>query len=167
MLRKILAVCLMCCAVVALLPVPVGAISDAQKDTIVTYCDAIRKDLETIRHNDSRARVYLGRYYETIFTKFIIPLNVRLVENNLSTNKLIDNQNNYKKTRENFIIDFIEYQKKLDSLVETDCKNHADEFYNKLVSVRQKREIVEKDVQKMKALITEHVSLVEGVKGSL
>ena len=166
MLRKILVVCLICCAVV-FMPRSVSAISDAQKDTIVTHCDAIRKDLETIRHNDSRARVYLGRYYETIFTKFIIPLNVRLVENNLSTNKLIDNQNNYNKTRENFIIDFIEYQKKLDSLVETDCKNRAEDFYNKLVSVRQKREIVEKDVQKMKALITEHVSLVEGVKGSL
>ena len=155
------------CLVMSLVAVPVGAISDVQKDTIVTHCDAIRKDLETVRHNDSSTRVYLGRYYETIFTSFIVPLNMRLVENNLSTNKLIDNQNNYRKTRENFIIDFIEYQKKLDSLVEIDCRNHAEEFYTKLVSVRQKREIEEKDVKKMKTLITEHVSLVEGVRSAL
>ena len=76
------------------LALPVGAISESQKTVIVDNCDKIKETLTTVQHQDSRTRVYLGRYYETILTNFITPLNLRLVENNISDPKLLDNQTN-------------------------------------------------------------------------
>ena len=146
---------------------PTLAISKVQEDAIVGHCDAIHEDLKNLQHADSRIRVYLGRDYETILSKYIVPLNMRLVENNLLTNQLIDNRTNYEKTRLNFTIDYVEYQKGLEDLVVADCKKDAKGFYDKLVKVRQKRDIVSKDVVKMRKLMTEHVGLVRDVEESL
>lgn len=146
--------------VTTLMPVSVMAISETQEINIVSKCDTIKDNLRTVQHSDSRTRVYLGRYYETILTKFITPLNVRLVENNLFDNKLIDNQESFTKARNSFIADFIEYQKGLDDLIATDCKTEPEKFYNKLEMVRNKRRIVADDTRKMGSLATMQLDLV-------
>ena len=150
-------------------PVNVGAaeLSDKQKDSIVEHCDTIKENLKSLQHRDSRARVYLGRYYEIILNKFITPLNMRLVENNLVDNKLMDNQNNFSKMRTNFIIDYVEYQKTLEDLVATDCKNEPTKFYERLENVRLKRGVVSKDVSKLRKLAGEQMDLVDALKGTL
>lgn len=142
-------------------------ISDEQKNAIVDRCDSIKDVLKTVQHNDSRTRVYLGRYYETILNKFITPLNVRLVENNLSNNDLIDNQNNFANARTNFIIDYIEYQKVLENLVAIDCKVEPVRFYEKLEEARFKRSVVSEDVNKLAELANDQVNLVVALRGKL
>lgn len=142
-------------------------ISDERETAIINKCDSIKETLKKVQHDDSKARVYLGRYYETILNKFITPLNVRLVDNNLSDNNLIDNQNNFVNTRTNFIIDYIEYQKALESLVAMDCKTEPEKFYTKLDSVRLKRKVVSEDAIKLKTLAEEQVNLVNILKGTL
>ena len=77
------------------LPLRVGAISDMQKNTIFSQCEKIKDNLKNVQKADAKARVYLGSYYEAILIKFITPLNVRLVENNLSTADFVENQNNF------------------------------------------------------------------------
>lgn len=155
------------CFALSLLSVPVSAISDAQKSAIVDHCAAIQSDLKNLQHIDSRTRVYLGRYYESILTSFITPLNVRLVENTLSNDNLINNQNSFAKTRTNFIIDYIEYQKTLESLVGVDCKTEPERFYRKLTDVRKRRQIVADDATKMHDLMLKQVNLVEKLKEKL
>lgn len=150
-----------------IVPESVSAITETQKDAIAGRCEAIKEDLKNLQHADSRTRVYLGRYYETILNKFIVPMNMRLVENNLSTDKLIENRTDYEKTRTNFMIDYIEYQKVLEDLVATDCKKDVGAFYTKLVKTRQWREIVSKDVMKMRELMAGHVGLIEVVRKKL
>lgn len=142
----------------------VSAISEAQKNAIVENCATIREDLKTLQHNDSRARVYLGRYYETILNRFIIPLNMRLVENNLQSDKLASSQSDFTKLKNNFTIDYIEYQKGLEELVGVNCKNEPERFYRKLGVVREKRQVVAEDVAKMQRLMLAQVSLVEWLK---
>ena len=115
----------------------VMAITEAQSEAIVEHCATIKDDLKKVQKEDARVRVYLGGYYETILSKFITPLNVRLVENNLSSAGLVENQNDFAASR------------------------------NKLVTVRQKRKTMVQDVLKMRSLISEHVKLVEGLKGKL
>ena len=66
------------------------------------------------------------------------------MENNLSTTAFINNQNSYVTIRQNFVIDFIEYQKALENLVAMDCKTEPVEFYEKLESVRGKRKMVKR-----------------------
>ena len=167
MFRKNLAIFVVCFSVVVLMSVPVGAISEGQKNAIIDNCVKIRDDLKTLQHNDSRARVYLGRYYETILTKFIMPLNVRLTENMLSSDSFVNNQNDFAKTRTNFVVDFVEYQKRLESLVGIDCRTEPEKFYSELKKVRTWRETVAEDVVKLRKLVGEQMKLVDGLKEKL
>lgn len=147
--------------------VPVLAISETQEVAIRERCDAIKDDLKVLQRSDSRARVYLGRYYETILSKFVTSLNVRLVENNLSNTSFINNQNDFSKTKTNFTIDYIEYQKELEKLTGIDCRSVPGEFYNQLVVVREKRAVVADDVIKLRNLAIKHVDLVTTLKEGL
>ena len=149
------------------LVLPAGAVSEGQKTAISENCDKIKETLRTVQHQDSRTRVYLGRHYETVLSKYITPLNVRLVENTMINSGLMDNQDSFSRTRNSFIIDFIEYQKGLEDLVATDCKTEPENFYNKLVKVRERRNVVESDTVVLKELIMTQLNLVKGLREQL
>lgn len=139
-------------------------LTDAQINTIVDHCDTIKDSLKSLQRVDSRTRVYLGRYYETILTNFITPLNLRLVENNISNTALLENQTNFANKRNSFVSDFIVYQQALEELVHVNCKSEPVKFYEKLLVAREKRKIVNKDVSKLRAMTDDQVKLVEGLK---
>ena len=139
-------------------------VSDTQKNIIMDHCDTMKDNLKSLQKVDSRTRVYLGRYYETILTNFITPLNLRLVENNISNTKLLDNQTNFAAKRNNFVSDFIVYQQALEELINVNCKAEPTRFYEKLLSAREKRKTVNKDVSKLKAMTDEQKKLVEELK---
>ena len=156
--------------IILMLICPVVVVNAESKTGVAmapSSCETIRSSLKMLQKTDARARVYLGSYYETILTKFITPLNVRLVENNLSNADFVENQNSFVETRRVFSNDFISYQKGLEELVGMNCKDEPDLFYNKLVVVRQKRKIMEQDVLKMREIIAQHVKLVNALKGKL
>lgn len=146
--------------VVSLIALPVSAIAKNQEEAISDHCESIRNSLKTIQKNDAKARVHLGGRYETILSKFLVPLNVRLVENNLPSADLVENQNDFTNTKTVFTSDYIEYQQYLEELVAMDCKNQPAEFYEKLVKVRQKRKTMEQDVMKLRTLITKQINAV-------
>ena len=145
----------------------VGAISGVQSSAIRDHCNTIKDGLKSVQKQDARTRVYLGGYYETILSKYMIPLNVRLVENSLAEVALTENQNNFATTKKAFNDDYISYQQGLEELVLMDCKTEPEKFYEKLVSVRGKRKTVNKDVLKLKELMEKHVKLVEGLKAKV
>ena len=142
-------------------------ITNEQRSVIMDHCDTIKDNLKSLQRTDSRARVYLGRYYETILTNFITPLNLRLVENNISNTKLLENQTNFVAKRTDFTNDYIIYQQALEELVNVDCKAEPEKFYEKLLVAREKRKIVNKDVSKLRAFTSEQQKLVEGLKNGL
>lgn len=143
------------------------AFSKTQEAAIVDHCEAIKDDLRKVQKSDARARVYLGGKYETILNKFVMPLNVRLVENNLSKTGLIESQNTIANMKAKFSEDYVDYQQRLEELVMMDCKSEPEEFYNKLGRVRQKRKAVEQDMQKIASALEKYVALVKELKGSL
>lgn len=139
-----------------------------EKLTIISkHCDAIKSSLKIVQKNDARTRVYLGAYYEKILTKYITALNLKLVESNISDVGLIENQNNFVKTKQAFNDDFISYQKGLEELVLIDCKNEPKKFYEELVKVRKKQSVMTKDMKKLSDLITEQKNLVSKLKEKL
>ena len=140
-----------------------SSISDEQKNTIKDHCDTIKETLKSVQRTDARARMYLGRYFETVLSNFMIPLNVRLIENSIANNKLTDNQTNFAARRDRFNNDFISYQQALEELVNIDCKAEPQRFYDKLVVARDKRKIVNRDVTKLKELTNEQVKQVEAL----
>ena len=148
----------------------VSALTDNQKTAISDNCGQIKTILHNIQHEDSRARVYLGGSYETIRSKFMVPLNHRLVDNGISDVKLtelVSNQAAYAAAQTNFKDDFIEYQKNLEELINVDCKNSPDDFYQKLTTVREKRHAMVQDIAKLSELIEKHLTLVTELKGNL
>lgn len=153
--------------VMSLAVVSVKAISEPQEKAIVDHCKTIRSSLKDTQRADSRTRVYLGEYYDKILTDFVTPLNMRLVENNLSTAELVENQNKIADTKTLFNNDFVSYQQDLEELVLMDCADDPAGFYDKLVKVRQKRKIVEQDTLRMRSLISTHVKLANQLKGKL
>lgn len=146
---------------------PVSALSETQKSTVVDNCETIRDNLKLVQKQDARARVYLGGYYEAILSKYIIPLNVRLVENSLADVDLMENQNEFSVAKKAFSDDYVSYQQGLEELVLLDCKTEPERFYEKLVSVRNKRKIVNRDVLKLRELMLEHVGLVRGLEAKI
>ena len=140
---------------------------DEKRAAIVDKCDSIKGNLVALQHDDSRVRVYLGRRYELLLSNYLTPLNVRLVENNLSTVGFIENQNTFVATRDNFMVDYIEYQKALEELVGADCAAEPVKFYDKLVAVRAKRKVVADDVEKLRRLTLNQVELVTKLMGEI
>ena len=145
----------------------VTAVSERQLALVADRCDFIKDGLKNLQKSDARARVFLGSYYETVLSKFIIPLNVRLVENNLSRADLIENQNNFATAKSTFAIDFIGYQQDLEELVLIDCRAEPEKFYQKLEIVREKRKVMAKDVIKMRELILENIKQVSALRDEL
>lgn len=143
------------------------AISEVQKNAIMDHCDAIKSNLKDVQKRDARTRVYLGRYYETILTKFMTPLNVKLVEENLSRGDLVENQSKFAETKTTFASDFVSYQQKLEELVGMNCKQNPEDFYEKLTKVREKRKTVNQDVTKMRKLIDEHIKYIGELMGRI
>lgn len=149
-------------------PLPFAmAISDEQKAIIEKRCDDIKIELRLVQREDAKSRVHLGTYYDKIMTNFVTPLNVKLVENNLSNAGFIDNQNSLAKTKTTFANDFTKYQQMLEELVAIDCKTEPEKFYNELLDVRQRRKTMEQDILTMRRLISEHIRLVEKVRSRL
>ena len=142
------------------LSAPAYAISETQEKAIQNHCDSIKEVLKNIQKDDSRTRVYLGAYYEAVISKFVTPLNVRLVENSLSSASLVENQNKLADTRSRFIDDFVSYQQSLEELILMDCHKDSQKFYDKLEKVRTSRKTVEQDTSKIRTLVTDHVKLV-------
>lgn len=142
-------------------------ISEAGKQAIKERCDIIRDNLKNIQKTDSRTRVYLGAHYETILTKFVVPLNVRLVENGLSNAELVENQNGLTEARKLFADDFVNYQQGLEELVGMDCKTEPEKFYEQLEKVRSRRKTVEQDTLKIRNLVSKHLKLAGDLRGKL
>ncbi len=124
----------------------VYAISESQKNTISQYCASIVQSLKKLQRADVDNRVKLGSRYETAISKFMTPLNLRIVKNNLSMPELADLQKDFADRRIDFNNDFTTYSKLLKELISIDCQNQPEDFYSKLSETRKAREAVRKDV---------------------
>ena len=144
--------------------VNVDAISGRQIAAITKNCGAIKQTLQTVRTSDTRARTYLGSYYEKIYSGFIVPLNLRLTRNNTPKSELTDLQVEFSDKRTAFNDDYINYQRSLEELANYDCAAHPSDFYGLLKVVREKRNTMVQDVAKMREIISSYVEQVKGLK---
>lgn len=156
---------------VALFTIPVFAteskLSESQSAKITTSCSTIRQSLKNLQRTDAHARTYFGAIYETVFTKYLKPLNLRLVRNDLSSSTLLEVQTSIATARTDFSNDFIDYSKSLEELIAIDCRLEPETFYQKLLTVREKRARVASDIKTLNRFLTSTVKSVEELKESL
>lgn len=146
---------------------PVFALDKPQEDAIIQNCDNIKQSLIKLQHADSRTRTYLGSAYEAISGRFITPLNLRLVKNNLPSTELLKIQSEFNTSQTAFRDKYVEYMRELENLIATECKTHPDEFYRKLETTRTKREELRKITKKISELVDQQYATVETLKGAL
>ena len=145
--------------------IPASAADQSAK--ISANCSSIRQNLKNLQRSDSRARTYFGAIYETFSSKYLRPLNLRLVNNDISSPDLVKLQTAFATARTNFSEDFIDYSKALEDLIATDCRLEPEVFYEKLVKTREKRALVAKDIKELNSHLTGSVKKVEVLKESL
>ena len=142
-------------------------LTEKQSASIVNYCNTVRQDLKNLQRTDARARTYFGAIYETILSKYLKPLNLRIVDNDLSNTTLLKLQSDFAEARTDFSEDYIKYSKSLEELVSIDCRFEPDLFYKKLVSTREKRATVAYDIKVLNGLLTSIIKSTEQLKESL
>ncbi len=150
---------------IALFSTPVEGLSERQQGAISQNCSTIQQSLSQLQKIDSRTRTYLGTTYETIANRFIIPLNLRLVKNNRPT--LSEIQTEFTLEQAKFRDAYTDYMRELESLIVCDCKNHPDEFYQKLVTTREKRAILRTTTEKLSMLSSQQYSAVLDLRSRL
>ncbi len=157
---------LLCSIILALLlATPAESITTRQRDAITQNCVTIKQTLGQLQKVDSRTRTYLGTTYETIANKFILPLNLRLVKNNRPT--ISEIQTNFIDEQLKFRSAYTDYMRELESLIAIDCRSHPDEFYGRLVIVREKRALLRSSTVKLAELSDLQYTKVVELKDSL
>lgn len=138
-----------------------------QRNHIAFNCSSIIDRLKTVQKADAYMRTYLGDRYDAISANFVTPFNHRLLSNNFEETDS-KSQSTLINEKKDFSNDFIEYQKALESLINSNiCENDQEGFYEMLEGVREKREIVHQDTLKMQETIKEHMQFVNDLKASL
>lgn len=150
---------------VLLFPRPAEGLSDAQRGAISQNCFTIKQSLTQLQKVDSRTRTYLGTTYETILTRFIVPLNLRLVKNNRPS--LPNIQSDFTAEQVKFRESYTEYMRELESLISVDCSVHPDDFYQRLETVRDKRSTLRASTIRLAELADAQYYAVSDLRNSL
>lgn len=137
-------------------PISARAISDEQKGLISTNCSSIKLQLKRIQKDDARNRVHLGAQYESIATNLMMNLNLRLVKNNMANAEIAEQQTTFISERDRFKNDYIGYAQELEKLLDINCKNEPQKFYNQLQKTRRKREDVDASIKRLNEILGKH-----------
>lgn len=151
--------------VAAIISTPAEGLSAAQKSAISQNCPTIKQSLSQLQKVDSRTRTYLGTTYETIASKFIKPLNLRLVNNSLPT--LSNIQSDFTAAQTEFRDAYTEYMRELESLIGADCQSDPDGFYERLKTAREKRAKLRSTTETLSKLTTDQYESATKLKESL
>ncbi len=152
-------------ALVMLFSTPVEGLSERQRGAISQNCSTIQQSLSQLQKIDSRTRTYLGTTYETIANRFIIPLNLRLVKNNRPTFSEI--QTEFTLEQAKFRDAYTEYMRELEALIVADCKHSPDDFYQRLITTREKRATLRATTEHLSALSTQQYAAVLDLRSRL
>ena len=141
----------------ALVPIiALGIPSIAQAKTSVeaeaaikTHCQDIKTVLDRIHRGDATMRVNRGQFYESLLNNFLKNFNDRLAINGFDNQKFQDITEAFRMQLEQFRADYSIHEVDLRHVIETDCRKHPDEFYEKLQTAQLSRIIVDKDIENM------------------
>lgn len=143
------------------------SLTESKSQAIVQNCSNIKQSLIQLQRADSRTRTYLGSAYEAISGRFITPLNLRLVKNNLPSAELFQIQNEFVAHQNHFRDTYVDYMRELESLIAIDCSAHPQEFYDKLETVRHKRADLHQITQDISKLVDKQYKTVEEIRVQL
>jgi len=142
-------------------------LDDNYTGAVSQNCASIKVRLQRIQKDDARNRVHLGAQYESIASKLMLNLNLRLVKNNLASADIAGQQTTFVSEQKRFKDDYIGYSQELENLLKIDCKAEPKKFYYQLEIVRAKREDIDLSMKRLREIITKHRAAVVTLKESI
>lgn len=142
-------------------------LDDNYTGAVSQNCASIKVRLQRIQKDDARNRVHLGAQYESIASKLMLNLNLRLVKNNLASADIAGQQTAFVSEQKRFKDDYIGYSQELENLLKIDCKAEPKKFYYQLEIVRAKREDINLSMKRLREVITKHRAAVVTLKESI
>ncbi len=108
---------------------------------ITRNCKAAQRTMQRIQYVDPVARVNRGIAYNNV-TKLMAAMTARTAFNAYSIPQFSIETEAVQNLRSQFAEDYTDYEIALRDLINFDCTENPDEFYEKLVDVRAKRAII-------------------------
>ena len=142
-------------------------LDDDRLGAVSQNCASTKVRLQRIQKDDARNRIHLGAQYESIATKLMLNLNLRLVKNNLADADIAEQQTTFASERERFKKDYIGYSQEFENLLKINCKTNTADFYYQLEIVRAKRNDVYYSMGRLREIITNHRESVVNLRESL
>lgn len=149
---------------------PVQTFAEAEQlrlGLISQNCSSIKIQLRQIQKNDTKNRVQLGSYYESITSDLMLNLNLRLVKNGIAVPELATLQTDFTDERERFRNDYIGYSQELESLLAIDCRANPAKFSTQLEKTRNKRIGVYESIWRLNEILDKHTAAIDALKESL
>ena len=144
------------------------ALTEAERLAAISQnCPTIKQTLNQLERADSRTRTYLGAAYETISTKFIAPLSLRLTRNNYESASLLAIQAEFSAVQTSFRIAYTDYMRELDALIATDCSANPQDFSTRLEATREKRAQLKATTTQLSELAARQYQAVSELKEAL
>lgn len=135
----------------------VFAISKNREKMIEQNCSNMRHSLKDLQKSDVRNRIYLGTNYETLMKKFILPLNLRLVEESRPESELVEAQAKLQDLRVKFMSQFTNYSQHLEELLGVNCQNEPLNFDRKLNETRKERLVLKETVAQIEKILEDYL----------
>ncbi len=141
--------------IVALIPFSVSSINpetmtDAEKQRVVNQCHDIKRNLQSLKHVDTIARVSRGTTTTNLVT-LMSAFNSRAASNTYNIPSLVTATNNVQDLRREFADDYTQYEIGLRDLILIDCKSEPMAFYQKLIDVRAKRALLNAAIKEIES----------------
>ena len=138
-----------------------------QAGAISQNCASIKQSLRALQRTDARTRAYLGAAYEKALSDFITPMDLRLINISKPNANLTTIHSNVIEARQEFVHDYTSYSQKLEELITHDCQNDPQNFYHTLLDTRAKREKLQYSTEKIRKLLSDHLSAVKKLEQSI
>lgn len=149
---------------VMVITMPSFALSSEKSGAISQHCASIKQALKSLQKTDARSRSYLGSSYETIISKFISPMNMRLIDSGQPNANLTDLHSTILEVRKNFTQSYTSYSQSLEELISANCQLDPEGFYHHLIETREKRAEVSSLSTSLRNLFSEYLTGVRKVR---
>ncbi len=147
--------------------IPVSALSSEKSGAISQHCGSIKQSLKSLQKTDARSRSYLGSVYETLVSKYIAPMNMRLVESGRPNVNLTDLHSTILEVRKKFVNEYTSYSQSFEELLGIDCQSNPNAFYEQLNNTRKKRSEVSNISNNLRSLFSEYLGGIYKVRDTI
>lgn len=144
--------------VLAAAAVPVYAvepIEDSRIDLIRNNCVAAQGAMQRVLASDRVTRINRGRAYEDTL-RLLAAFNSRASLNTYNVSELVEYTSTLETQFTAFKTQYLDYEQKLKSVIDMNCKDQPAEFYNNLQRARAARESIQKSIDNIDKTLTDY-----------